>query len=341
MIWSLLERYWNSGSAMVLGHAFTSLSMLTFFVVGAISFALTRLREPGRVAIGALLDHCFPWVHWKSASTRVDIIIYFAAKFSQKWIVLFSAWLVVALASDASDTLRVWLHMDSTMIAGPAALLIISIVFFVFTDLGEFLSHLVQHKVKLLWEFHKIHHSATFLTPFTTYRFHPVGNFLDGFFIGLCLVVPVCVCQLLYQLTYPELVAISGGADLVMSLLLMSSLQHSHFPISFGWLERVFISPQMHQLHHSVKRAHWGKNLGGKLSIWDWCYGSAFLLPKGEKLTFGMGTIEDQRGDYTSIWWCYVGPLVGVAQRICLMANRGGGHAADADPTLDHLAASD
>jgi hypothetical protein len=86
MIWSLLERYWNSGSAMVLGHAFTSLSMLTFFVVGAISFALTRLREPGRVAIGALLDHCFPWVHWKSASTRVDIIIYFAAKFSQKWI---------------------------------------------------------------------------------------------------------------------------------------------------------------------------------------------------------------------------------------------------------------
>jgi hypothetical protein len=66
----------------------------------------------------------------------------------------------------------------------------------------------------------------------------------------------------------------------------------------------------MHQVHHGVKREHWGKNLGGRLSVWDWMFGTGIVLLKGEVLKFGMGTIEDERGDYATVWWCYVGPLV-------------------------------
>ena len=31
-----------------------------------------------------------------------------------------------------------------------------------------------MHKIPILWEFHKIHHSATSLNPITQYRLHPL-----------------------------------------------------------------------------------------------------------------------------------------------------------------------
>lgn len=32
----------------------------------------------------------------------------------------------------------------------------------------------------MLWEFHKVHHSAQVLTPITVYRMHPVDELLTG-----------------------------------------------------------------------------------------------------------------------------------------------------------------
>jgi hypothetical protein len=28
-------------------------------------------------------------------------------------------------------------------------------------------------------------------------------------------------------------------------------LKHSHFPVSFGWFDKILTSPHMHQVHHS------------------------------------------------------------------------------------------
>jgi sterol desaturase/sphingolipid hydroxylase (fatty acid hydroxylase superfamily) len=183
---------------------------------------------------------------------------------------------------------------------------------FACADFGAFFSHYLQHKIPALWQFHKVHHSALFLTPLTTARFHPVGNLLDGVFISLCLAVPVGIAAFFYHLSFGQLLAMSAVADTVGTILLLGTLQHSHFPISFGILEWVVISPQMHQVHHSVKREHWDKNMASRLSIWDWFFGTGFRLPKGEVLSFGLGTLEDHRGDYKSIWWCYGGPFIGV-----------------------------
>ncbi len=38
--------------------------------------------------------------------------------------------------------------------------------------------------------------------------------------------------------------------------------------------------------------------------------GTGFMLPKGEAVTCGMGTVEDEHGDYATVWWRYPGPLV-------------------------------
>jgi hypothetical protein len=66
----------------------------------------------------------------------------------------------------------------------------------------------------------------------------------------------------------------------------------------------------MHQVHHSTKPEHWNKNYSSRLSIWDWCIGTAVILPKGERVQFGLNPIEDKRAAYSGILWCYAGPFI-------------------------------
>jgi len=296
--------------------------ILAFVTVGLLTFLFEQSRLSHRKIVVNFINHCFPWVHWKSASTKIDIVLYLAGKLSQRWIAAVSAAIVIYGTTTGTRFLSETLHINHHLPSGTITIVVLSTVLFIFSDFGEFFSHLVQHKIPALWEFHKIHHSAQFLTPFTTYRFHPVGNLLDGIFMGLALIIPVCFCKLFYDLSYVDILAMSGAARLFFNYCCLSVLQHSHFQISFGILDKIFISPVMHQVHHSMKREHWGKNLGSGLSIWDWWFGTALKLPKGEVLKFGMGTIEDERGDFASIWHCYASPIVN-CYRMAHAATRG------------------
>nr|WP_216092588.1 sterol desaturase family protein [Candidatus Marithrix sp. Canyon 246] len=42
---------------------------------------------------------------------------------------------------------------------------------FIFSDLTRYLLHRLLHSIPILWEFHKVHHSAKVLNPFTFYRY--------------------------------------------------------------------------------------------------------------------------------------------------------------------------
>ena len=51
---------------------------------------------------------------------------------------------------------------------------IITVMLFLAYELGYWLNHYLSHRIPFLWEFHKVHHSATVLTPLTNFRVHPV-----------------------------------------------------------------------------------------------------------------------------------------------------------------------
>ena len=55
-----------------------------------------------------------------------------------------------------------------------------TIVYVLLVDFAIYITHLAQHKVPILWEFHRVHHSAEVLTPITVYRMHPVDLFFSG-----------------------------------------------------------------------------------------------------------------------------------------------------------------
>ena len=59
-------------------------------------------------------------------------------------------------------------------------LVIISFTTFQFTidDFSKYIVHRFMHKWPILWSLHKVHHSATVLTPITVFRTHPLEGII-------------------------------------------------------------------------------------------------------------------------------------------------------------------
>lgn len=173
-------------------------------------------------------------------------------------------------------------------------------------DFATYVTHALSHKVPVLWEFHKVHHSAAVLTPLTLYRKHPVYN-LFGNFVDLMLVAPLqgLVAWLFIGEAQPITLF---GANFIFSAFHFAgaNLRHSHIWVSFGpILGRIFISPAQHQIHHSRSLAHWDRNFGEVFALWDWMFGTLYLPGRTrEVLEFGVaGSAPDEHDTLWKLYW--------------------------------------
>ena len=167
-----------------------------------------------------------------------------------------------------------------------------SFSYVILDDLSRFLLHYCMHNVEFLWYFHKTHHSATTLTPLTIFRVHPVESIL--YFVRR-LVVFGFVTGVFIWLFSSKLTGLQIlGVDMFGFLfnLAAANLRHSHIWISFGKLEKIFISPAQHQIHHSVGSNHF--NMGSIFSFWDRLAGTFLLSGEKRELTFGIQS-DDRR----------------------------------------------
>jgi sterol desaturase/sphingolipid hydroxylase (fatty acid hydroxylase superfamily) len=84
---------------------------------------------------------------------------------------------------------------------------------------------------------------------------------------------------------------------LVFFIYVYVHLQHSQVWIAFtGWLGRLFMSPAHHQIHHSSNPAHFNKNLGSCLALWDWMFGTCtFRRPNARSRPSGSRRIARTR----------------------------------------------
>lgn len=176
------------------------------------------------------------------------------------------------------------------------------------SDFGTFIGHYLAHKIRFLWEFHKVHHSAAVMTPITVYRMHPVDDvftmILGGTLTGTAdallrfFLIPNVSPFLLFVLNITAFVFYLTGYH----------LRHSHVWVSYGpILSRFLISPAQHQIHHSVSKRHWDKNFGFIFAIWDWLFGTLYVPKEREHLTFGIGRKEEE--EYSSVLRLYFLPF--------------------------------
>ena len=128
-------------------------------------------------------------------------------------------------------------------VMGPMAIRVAySITFFVMLDFGHYVAHIASHKIPLLWEFHKVHHSAEVLTPITSSRFHPIDLYIlnTGRGVGAAIATGI-----FYYLGAGEvtLSMVFGAHVAVTAYQVIGNLRHSHVWVSYGrsiifWLAR-------------------------------------------------------------------------------------------------------
>ena len=171
---------------------------------------------------------------------------------------------------------------------------------------GEFFYywyHRMMHTVPAFWEFHKVHHSAKVMTPIAVYRLHPVDFWLTAAIrsFGVALLDVVFLHYYSGPANFWVLAKVNGF--IFLANLLGGVLHHSHIWLSFGpWAERFIISPAQHQIHHSENAAHYNKNYGAVLSIWDWVFGSVYLTKAdNENITLGLGDPKEEESYSTAI----------------------------------------
>ena len=201
--------------------------------------------------------------------------------------------------------------------SNPIMVMTLTIFLVLAADFAVFLAHYLQHKLPLLWEFHKVHHSAQVLTPLTVYRMHPLddmlvfslGGFLSGTALGLTLFLSAGKVNI-YNI---------AGSNVIYILfyLVGFNLRHSHVWLGYGnFWSKIFISPAQHQIHHSEKPAHFDKNFGLMFAFWD-CWFNTLYIPKSkETITFGLGEVENK--NFATFWSLYLMPFLNVAKNFQL-----------------------
>jgi sterol desaturase/sphingolipid hydroxylase (fatty acid hydroxylase superfamily) len=300
---------------MALGSSFSLASLFSALCI-ALAFLLLRRRPDRRqVRYRVMARALFPrWL--RRASFRADVGFFLfnvlLAAMLLGWAILSSQSVGHFVSRNLTDMFGV---LPKTGLNELSSKLIVTVVLFLTYELGYWVDHYLSHRIPVLWDFHKVHHTAEVLSPLTNFRMHPVDSVVFANILAVFLGVASGVLSYL-QLGSPIEV---GGTNLILVAFYFVTvhLQHSHVWIATtGLLGRVILSPAHHQIHHSDNPIHFDKNFGSCLSIWDWVFGTLHMPERTrERLNFGVATRE--RDHHTAIGSLLV-PFVQAAGRLRL-----------------------
>lgn len=188
-----------------------------------------------------------------------------------------------------------------------------TLLFFVAYDFGRFVSHSLLHDVPLLWEFHKVHHSAEVLTPLTAFRVHPVDLLLMAWGGTAATGLLAWGFNHLAGATIDAYLFMGIHALLWVSNLI-GNLNHTSVWINYGpALGKWLISPAHHQVHHSSETRHLGCNRGFQLAIWDRLYGTLYV-PVGPEEQFNIGLDDRTSNEWHNVRHMLIHPFIGAAR---------------------------
>lgn len=162
-------------------------------------------------------------------------------------------------------------------------------VLFLVADFLGFFAHYLQHKIPLLWQFHKVHHSAEVMHPISNFREHPIDNFFYNILIGLG---GGAITGFTFRILgyHPNLPVILG-VPVFMFLFNFAgyNLRHSHIWLRWpGVWSKVFPSPAHHHVHHSCHPDHLDKNFAFMFPFWDVVFGTYVMPEDNRDVKFGV-----------------------------------------------------
>ena len=136
-------------------------------------------------------------------------------------------------------------------------------IYLVLSDFLQWCVHNLLHRVPLLWQFHKLHHSVHRMDWACNFRFH----WMEIVVYRSLLYIPLA------------LLGGSGGPLFAVAVFatFWGHFNHANLDVGLGPLGYIFNSPRMHMWHHDASdEGGVAKNFGIVLSLWDFLFGTAF-----------------------------------------------------------------
>ena len=153
-------------------------------------------------------------------------------------------------------------------------------------DLTIYAQHVAFHKIPLLWRLHRMHHTDLDFDATTALRFHPLE-------IALSMLIKLAVVGLL---------GAPPVAVLVFEVVLNATAMFNHGNVGLSpqldrALRRLVVTPDMHRVHHSIRREETDSNFGFNLSWWDRLFGTYRDQPRDGHagMTIGLEYFRDWR----------------------------------------------
>ncbi|MFZ5559085.1 MAG: sterol desaturase family protein [Pseudomonadota bacterium] len=148
-------------------------------------------------------------------------------------------------------------------------------------DFAIYLQHVMFHAVPALWRLHRMHHADLDFDVTTGARFHPIEivlSMLIKFAVIVVLGAPV-------------------AAVIVFEVLLNATALFNHanvrLPLAVDrMLRRLIVTPDMHRVHHSIRRDETNSNFGFNLSLWDRLLGTYRAQPAAGHAAMTIGIPE-------------------------------------------------
>ena len=142
---------------------------------------------------------------------------------------------------------------------------------FVLIDFIYYWYHRCSHRIRFLWAVHMNHHSSeemNFTVALRQAWFGPLTK------VPFFAVMPLIGFD-------PIITAVAGAVS-----TLYGFLTHTQWINKLSFLEKVFITPSHHRVHHGSNEVYIDKNYGNLLIIWDKLFGT--YAAEQEKVKYGI-----------------------------------------------------
>ena len=138
-----------------------------------------------------------------------------------------------------------------------------AVVGFICLDGLLYFQHRLSHKLPILWRLHRVHHADTEMDVTTANRVHPLESvWLIFLRVSLCVLLGIPLLVLIFYQIALNVVSIFNHANI-------------RFPAGIERaINKIFVTPAMHETHHSAHVQDFDTNFAFVFSFWDKCFGT-------------------------------------------------------------------
>ena len=153
------------------------------------------------------------------------------------------------------------------------------ICLFILDLIGAYLVHYIEHKVPWMWKFHLVHHTDMNVDVTTGLRHHPG--------------------ETIFRISFTILGVFVSGASIGVVMLyqslsvLFAHITHANINVPRkidNILSYIFITPNMHKIHHHFQLPLTDSNYGNIFSFWDRIFGTYSEVKNQKSILYGIDT---------------------------------------------------